>query len=49
MSEGILRNIVDFRIGTEIISSHMPLAITIRSVLDLEESRDLTMADKHRG
>jgi hypothetical protein len=41
MSEGILRDLVDFRIGTEIISSHMPL--TIRSILDLEESRDLTV------
>jgi hypothetical protein len=34
---------VDFRIGTEIISSHMPLTATIRRILDLEESRDLTV------
>jgi hypothetical protein len=43
MSEVILRDLVDFRIGTEIIISHMPLTITIRNVLDLEESRDLTV------
>jgi hypothetical protein len=43
MSEGTLRDLVDFRIGTEIISSHMSPTITIRSILDLEESRDLTV------
>jgi hypothetical protein len=43
MSEGTLRDFVDFRTGTEIISSHMPLTITIRSILDLEESRDFTV------
>jgi hypothetical protein len=44
MSEGMLRDLVGFRIGTEIISSHMPLTISIRSILDFEESRDLTVA-----
>jgi hypothetical protein len=36
MSEGILRNFVDFRTGTEIItiSSHKPLTVTIRNVAD---------------
>jgi hypothetical protein len=43
MSEGTLRDFVDFRTGTEIISSHMPLTITLRSMLDLEENRDLTV------
>jgi hypothetical protein len=43
MSEGILRDLVDFRIGMEIISSHMPLKITIRSIVDLEESKDLAV------
>jgi hypothetical protein len=43
MSEGILKDLVDFRIGTEIISSHMPLTITIRSIVDLEETRDLAV------
>jgi hypothetical protein len=43
MSEGILGDLVDFRIGTEIISSHMPLTVTIRSILDFEDSRDLTV------
>jgi hypothetical protein len=40
---GILRDLVDFRIGIEIIGSHMPLTITIRRILDLEESRDFPM------
>jgi hypothetical protein len=31
ISESILRDLVNFKIGTEIISSHMP--ITIRSIL----------------
>jgi hypothetical protein len=43
MPEGMLRDLVDFRIGMEIISSHMPLTITIRNILHLEESRDLTV------
>jgi hypothetical protein len=43
MCEGILGDLVYSRIGTEIISSHMPLTITIRSILDFEESKDLTV------
>jgi hypothetical protein len=43
MYEGTLRDLVDFRIGTEIISSHMPLTITLRSILDSEKNRDLTV------
>jgi hypothetical protein len=34
---------VDIKIGTEIISSHVPPTITLRSILDLEENRDLTV------
>jgi hypothetical protein len=50
MCEGISRRLVDFWIGKKIVSSLMPLTITIRSILlDLEEYRDLTVVKRtHR-
>lgn len=42
MSEGILRDLMDFRIGTEIINNHIPL--TTGRIVDLEEIRDLAVA-----
>jgi hypothetical protein len=40
MSEGMLRDLVDCGVGTEIISSHIPLTLTARSIEDLEETRE---------
>jgi hypothetical protein len=40
--EGMLRDLVDFRIGTE-ISSHMPLTLTLRNIVDKEEIRDVVV------
>jgi hypothetical protein len=45
-SEGILRDLLDFIMGTEIISNHMPLTTRIRSKVDLEEIRHLLTCGK---
>jgi hypothetical protein len=31
VSENILGNVLDFRVGSEIITSHMPLTVVLRS------------------
>lgn len=43
MTEGVLRNLADFRAGTEIICDHKQLTITVGSIQSSEETRELAV------
>jgi hypothetical protein len=50
MSEGIIRDSVDFRIGTDIIYSHMPLTVIIRNAVHEEKSKDeVVIREPHKA
>lgn len=46
MSEVMLKDFADLRMGTEIINSRASLTMTMTSIVDLQEIRDLVLVSR---